>query len=125
MRTGSRNNRGRHKQKGYGNILFVGIFTLVVDLLLAIVAGAMIGGTVGVIYYQTVFLPLATFVAAFFTLMRCRKMLLCMCLPMLVHLLFYWIMVGLSPSVILWMSLYMFSGFIGLAMSYIVVTHKE
>ncbi len=119
------NNRNRHKQKEYGNILFVSIFALIVDVLFACIAGIAIGGKTGTVYYQMVFLPLAAFVVAFFILIRTRKMLLGMTIPLIVHLLLYWIMVGLSLSIVLWLFLYMFSSFIGLAMAYIVVTHKD
>ena len=85
----------------------------------------IIGGMAGTIYYQMVFLPLSAFVGAFFTLLRTRNVLLGLTVPYIVHLLLYWIMVGLSLSVILWMLLYIFSGFIGLAIGYIVVTHRD
>ncbi len=120
-----RNNRNQHKQAEYGHILFVGILALIVDISLALVAWLAIGGRAGAIYYQMVFLPLAAFVVAFFALVRTRKMLLGMIIPLVVHLLLHWIVVGLSMAVILWMLLYAFSGFIGLAIGYIVVTHRD
>lgn len=125
MGTERRNNSKKRQQKGYGNILFVCILAFVLDLVFAAVSHWCIGAAAGEVYYQMIFLPLSAFVVAFFALLKTRNVLLSMIVPFVAHFLLYWIMVGLSLSVILWMLLYMFSGFIGLAMGYIVVTHKD
>lgn len=125
MGTGRRSNSNKHKQKGYGNILFVCILTLILDVAFAFVSHWGIGASAGEVYYQMIFLPLSAFAVAFFAMIKTRNVLLGMVIPFIVHFLSYWVVLGLSLLVILWMLLYMFSGFIGLAMGYIVVTHKD
>lgn len=119
----------RDKQKSgmslrYKRAVFVLLFTAIIDTVFALITHFTIGGAVGEIYLQMVFLPLSAFVSSFFTLLFTRATGLCLICPVISHLLLYGIVLGFSGAMLLWMLLYLFSGFVGLAISYIVLTHK-
>lgn len=98
---------------------------LVADLLVLLVAIFAIGGEAGDIFLQTVLFPLAAFVGGFFALVATRHVVACLLASIVVHTLLYGIAMGFSLAAILWIILYLLSGFVGLSIAYIVITHKS
>ncbi len=98
---------------------------LIADLVVVAIALLAIGGETGDVFLQTVLFPLAAFVGGFFSLVATRHVVACLLVPIAVHTLLYCIVLGFSAVTALWILLYLLSGFVGLSVAYIVLTHKS
>ena len=109
----------------YQTLLYAVGGILIADLLVMALALLGIGGETGRVYLQTVLFPLAAFVGGFFSLVATRHVLVCLTSSLVVHALLYCIALGFNVGMFLWLLLYLISGFVGLSIAYIVLTHKS
>lgn len=98
---------------------------LIVDVIVIAIALLAVGGEPGRIFLQMVLFPLAAFVSGFFALVATRHVVVCLLSSIAIHTLLYWIALGLSGGMILWILLYLLSSFVGLSIAYIVLTHRS
>lgn len=120
-----RNNRRGGMLQNLCKVLCVCLCAAVIDVVAVCISRFVMTGQIGMIYLQMVFLPLAAFVSGFFTLVMTRVTGFCILVPLLVHLIAYGLVLGFSFGMFLWGLLYLISGFMGLGIAYIAMTHRR
>lgn len=109
---------------------FVKLAASVIIFLVVGLAGLGIARlTVGAELYKQIFrlviLPICAFVSGFVSLIVLKKAAECFLVSLFADAVIYLIVLGFSLWVLLWNLLYVFSSFIGLAIAYIILTHKK
>ncbi len=75
--------------------------------------------------FRLAVLPACAFAAGFLSLIILRQVNVCLASAVFSNAIVYLVVMGFSFAVLLWNLLYIFSALMGLAIAYIVLTHKE